>query len=62
VEGALLLLLLGGAILALVYASIPKRVLANVSTQLAERRSDIGPAMALTVALGAAVLVVLVAT
>jgi hypothetical protein len=58
VEGALFFLL-GGALLALVFASIPARRLATVSTRLVEHRSDIGLGMAASVALGAALLVVL---
>jgi hypothetical protein len=59
---AALLLLLGGAVLALVFAAVPARTLGALSAQLVERRSDIGLAMALTVALAAAVFVVLVGT
>ena len=56
---AALFVLLGGALLALIFASIPAQTLATVSTRLVERRSDIGLGMAASVALGAALLVVL---
>jgi hypothetical protein len=57
-----LLLLLGGVLAALVFAAIPVRVLSGASPRLAERRPDIGLAMVLIVALGAAVFVVVVGT
>jgi hypothetical protein len=60
---AALLLLLGGTVLALVFAAVPARTLATVSPWLVERRADIGLAMAaVAVAVGAGVLVVLVGT
>lgn len=61
-ETGLLLLLAGVLLLALVFAAIPGHTLAALSVRLVERRSDIGLAMALTVALAAAVFVVLVGT
>ncbi|HXV95280.1 MAG TPA: hypothetical protein VD695_01925 [Gaiellaceae bacterium] len=60
---AALLLLLGGTVLALVFAAVPARTLATVSPRLVERRADIGLAMAaVAVAVGAGILVVLVGT
>ena len=60
--GAALILLLGSGLLALAFALIPARALGAVSGLLVERRADIGLALALTLALGAAAFVVLVGT
>jgi hypothetical protein len=60
--GAALVLLLGSGLLALAFALLPARTLGAVSGLLVERRADIGLAMALTLALGAAAFVVLVGT
>ena len=58
--GVGLLIIVGAALLALVFATIPARVLNAVSARLAERRQDIGLAMAVGLAASAAVFIVLV--
>jgi len=60
--GAALILLVGSGLLALAFALMPARALGAVSGLLVERRADIGLALALTLALGAAAFVVLVGT
>ena len=55
-----LLLIVGAALLALVFATIPARVLNAVSARLAARRQDIGLAMAVGLAASAAVFIVIV--
>jgi hypothetical protein len=58
--GAGFLFLLGAALLALVFATIPARTLSAISMRLVERRQDIGLAMALTLAASAAIFIILV--
>jgi hypothetical protein len=55
------IVLLGAALLVLGFATIPSRTLDELSGQLAERREDIGLAIALTIALTAAVFLLFVA-
>jgi hypothetical protein len=57
-----LLLLLGSAVLALVFASIPAPALGSISPGLVERRADIGLGLALMLAVGGGVFVILVGT
>jgi len=57
-----LVLFLGGALLALVLATIPARTLSAISVRLVERREDIGLAIALTMAASGAVFIILVGT
>jgi hypothetical protein len=58
--GVGLLIIVGAALLALVFATIPARVLNAVSARLAERRQDIGLAMAVGLAASAALFIVIV--
>jgi hypothetical protein len=55
-----LLLIVGAALLALVFATLPARLLHAVSTRLVERRQDIGLAMALALAASATVFIIVV--
>jgi hypothetical protein len=54
-----LLLVLAAALLALVFAAIPERMLSTVSVRLAESRKDIGLALVVATAAGALISLVL---
>lgn len=53
---------LGAVLVGLAFATVPASVLNGISVRLADRRQDIGLALALTLALSAAILVIVVAT
>ena len=55
-----LMVFLGAALLVLGFATVPSRTLDDLSGQLAERREEIGLAVALTIAFTAAVFLILV--
>jgi hypothetical protein len=53
---------LGAVLVGLAFATVPASVLNGISVRLVDRRQDIGLALALTLALSAAILVIVVAT
>jgi hypothetical protein len=57
-----LLVFLGAVLVGLAFATVPASVLNGISVRLVDRRQDIGLALALTLALSAAILVIVVAT
>jgi hypothetical protein len=62
VAGLGALVFLGAAVVGLAFATVPASVLSGISMRLVDRRQDIGLALALTLAVSAAIFVIVVAT